>query len=232
MIEAVDRVTGSLPLNPVSMCKRVHLNRPSVPLPSPPWQMWNLTLSEFWSWPTHWIWPQRVHEGEWDVFPIKPSLWVCEIQLCMFLCLFLYRGLCNHVFICSYVSAFRCGCVSVCVGVHWFNSHVCSRGALECLSTQGAKEMAWQVCVEDLVVCRTAAGSSTMCLFRPGRRQPRYRRTPVRRGRSSGGMSTFHCDYRERHNYDCTNTVMGCVTPRWVAVSRYVTDLGCLQFLL
>lgn len=99
--------------------------------------------------------------------------------------------------------------MSVCVGVHRFNNHVCSRGALECLSTPRRQGYGLTG------VCGGPSGlqKSTMCLFRPGRRQPRYRRTPVRRGRSSGGMSTFQCDYRERHNYDCTNTVMDCVTP-------------------
>lgn len=165
--------------------------------------------------------------------PCMHTLRLCEIQLCvsLYTCLRLHRGLPNHMFICPYMAALRCVYMCVCLVVRGFNNHVCSRGALECLSTQGAKDMAWQVCVEDLVVCRAAAGSSTMCPFRPGRRQPRYRRTPVRRGRSSGGMSTFHCDYKERHNYNCIKTVMGCGTPCWLAVYWLVTDLGCRKCL-
>ncbi len=189
-------------------------------------------------------------QGEWSVFSIKPSLWVCvcvavceracmplwlcKSQLCVSVCscLCLCRGLRSHMCLFIRIGLILCVYVCVCMRVQGFNNHLCSRGALECLSTQGAKDMTWQVCLEDLVVCRAAAGSNTMCPFRPGRRQPRYRRTPVRRGRSSGGMSAFHCDYKERHNYNCINTVMGCETPCWGATYWYVTALGCLQFLL
>lgn len=159
-------------------------------------------------------------------------MWNSIVYVSVYTCLCLNIGLRNHMCLFVHIWLLLGVCMCVCMSVQGFNDHVCSRGALECLSTQGAKDMTWQVCVEDLVVCRAAAGSSTMCPFRPGRRQPRYRRTPVRRGRSAGGTSTFHCDYKERHNYNCINTVMGCVTPCWGAVCCYVTDLGCLQFLL
>lgn len=129
-----------------------------------------------------------------------------------------------HGFIYSY-RTFKCVCVQ------GFNNHVYSRGALECLSTQGATDMAWQVCVEDLVVCRTAAGSSTMCPFRPGRRQPRYRRTPVRRwgGRSVGCMSNFTVTTKKDIAITAPTQLMGCVTPCWVAVHWSVTHLGCRE---
>lgn len=125
----------------------------------------------------------------------------------------------------------------VCVCVRVF-LRVCKGSAIMCVLKGGLWSAAvpkaprtWlDRCVwRNLVVCRTAAGGSTMCPFRPGRRQPRYHRTPVRWGWSSGGTATFHSDYRERHNGIAA--VMGCVTSRWGAVHWYVTDWGCLQFL-
>ena len=57
---------------------------------------------------------------------------------CVYKSVSLHRFLYPHAIICSYWTAFR----FVSVGVQGFNNHVCSRGALECLSTQGAKDMA------------------------------------------------------------------------------------------
>lgn len=60
---------------------------------------------------------------------------------------------------------------------------------------------------------QSSSSSSTMCPFRPGRRQPRYPRTPVRNGSggwSSQGTSSFHCDYKGRHNYDCISVNRLC----------------------
>lgn len=66
------------------------------------------------------------------------SVYVNSLCLCVYMSVSLHRSLKPHVIICSYTTAFRC----VFVGVQGFNNHVCSRGALECLSTQGAKDMA------------------------------------------------------------------------------------------
>lgn len=221
MIAAVDRVTGSLPLSPVSMCE--HLNQHSVPLPYPPWQMWNLTLSE--SWPAQRIQPLACTWGK-CVFPI--SVWN-SIE---------YTRLCLHGLMHTrlFVHAVRLlgVCAHVCVGVHGFNNHVCSRGALECLSTQGAKDVPWQVCVWRTQWPAEQQRAGAQCTH-SGLEGDNRDIAGLLWGGGGGGVghlgATFHCDYKERHNYNWTNTVMGCVAPCWVAVYWYVTGLACRPFL-
>lgn len=56
----------------------------------------------------------------------------------MLLCI--HRGM--HVCLFVRIQLLSAVCVCVCMCMHGFNNHVCSRGALECLSNEGAKDMA------------------------------------------------------------------------------------------
>lgn len=96
-------------------------------------------------------------------------------------------------------------CVSVFV-CHGFNNHVCSRGALECLSDPRRQG-------HDLTgVCGGTSWSAEQrhnALIEAWKETSEISQDPCEEGRSSGGTSTFRWAYKERHNYICIDTGVG-----------------------
>lgn len=183
---------------------------------------------EVWGRPARWIEPWR---GE--VRCVSNDLFACAWMRMYALCVFMWNSIVcpnsrqpNRTCLFHSIAPLLSGCMCVCA--HGFNNHVCSRGALECLSNRGAKDMAWQVCAEGPSGLRSRNEQQHNALIQAWKETSEISQDPCEEGRSSGGTSTFQCAYKESHNCNCINTVMGCVTSCWVPAYQVVTDQGLL----